>query len=470
MNHKRVTIVALAAILAIAPATELISNNGVQLVLAAKKANKKPAKKTSKKKSKKVVKKAHNHKKTNKKTTKKRLTKSKRVKKTKKIKKSKEVNKKKLTRAAYVYDSKGRRVRRYKLIKKGKKLNILGAKSIKNKEYYRIGRNMYIKAANFSKALPKVQQLADSQKQALQQVLDNEGFKGNATVYINGQKSWSSTNANKEDSAYLINSVQKALTSGILMKLVAQKKIKLTDKVAKYYPQVPNANRIIIMNLVEMTSGLTQHGNVGTKPFVSDKKNAKQMIKSMGFDESKYGQWGYQDINFVLLSHILEKVSGKSYEKLFDQTYTNPLKLKNTHFMWSKNKNIAPATKPFDMDETHGLLGAASVAMSNNDLYTVLSGLLNGKLLTAKQKKIIYAPGNSESLYRGGLYTRDGYYSSNGAGYGYYTFVRISKDGKNAIILQTNAGSKYKTARANSDQFLPNCLWRQKQNPACYFN
>lgn len=55
------------------------------------------------------------------------------------------------------------------------------------------------------------------------------------------------------------------------------------------------------------------------------------------------------------------------------------------------------------MNVIHGLLGAGSVAISNNDLYRTSLDLLNGKLLSEQNKDIIYAPGNNALHYRGGM-------------------------------------------------------------------
>lgn len=64
---------------------------------------------------------------------------------------------KKLTKNAYVYNAKGKRVKKVKLAK-GKKVAILGTKLINGKKYYRIGKNQYIKVANFKTFKPDSQQ------------------------------------------------------------------------------------------------------------------------------------------------------------------------------------------------------------------------------------------------------------------------------------------------------------------------
>ena len=231
------------------------------------------------------------------------------------------------------------------------------------------------------------------------------------------------------------------------MRAVSENKLSLDDKVNKFYPNVPNGQNISVLNLLEMTSGLDPAGPMGDAPYNNDDANAQKMIQGTHYNEQNFGKWDYQDLDYILLSHILEKASGQSYETLFNDMYVYPLKLKHTDFIWADQQKLKEIDFLFngqniDLNAMHGLLGAGSVAMSNDDLYKVSLDLLNGKLLSSQNKDIIYAPGNNTSHYRGGLYTKNNHYESNGNGYGYCNFLRISKDGQNAVILQSTDSSR----------------------------
>ncbi|MFJ6933946.1 MAG: serine hydrolase domain-containing protein [Lactobacillus gallinarum] len=268
---------------------------------------------------------------------------------------------------------------------------------------------------------------------------------------------WQYTTVGNANSAYLINSVQKELTAGMVMRAVSENKLSLYDKVNKFYPNVPNGQNISVLNLLEMTSGLDLAGPMGDAPYNNDDANAQKMIQGTHYNEQNFGKWDYQDIDYILLSHILEKVNGQSYETLFNDMYVYPLKLKHTDFVWADQQKLKEIDFLFngqniDLNAMHGLLGASSVAMSNDDLYKVSLDLLNGKLLSSQNKDIIYAPGNNTSHYRGGLYTKNNHYESNGNGYGYCNFLRISKDGQNALILQSTDSSRYGDLSNSADK------------------
>ena len=305
---------------------------------------------------------------------------------------------------------------------------------------------------------PNQQPALQSEKvQEYKKLLDNAGLKGNLTIYKNKQRIWQYTTVGNANSAYLINSVQKELTAGMIMRAVSENKLSLDDKVNKFYPNVPNGQNISVLNLLEMTSGLDLAGPMGDAPYNNDDANAQKMIQGTHYNEQNFGKWDYQDLDYILLSHILEKVSSQSYETLFNDMYVYPLKLKHTDFVWADQQKLKEIDFLFngqniDLNAMHGLLGAGSVAMSNDDLYKVSLDLLNGKLLSSQNKDIIYAPGNNTSHYRGGLYTKNNHYESNGNGYGYCNFLRISKDGQNAVILQSTDSSRYGDLSNSADK------------------
>lgn len=305
---------------------------------------------------------------------------------------------------------------------------------------------------------PNQQPALQSEKvQEYKKLLDNAGLKGNLTIYKNKQRIWQYTTVGNANSAYLINSVQKKLTAGMVMRAVSENKLSLDDKVNKFYPNVPNGQNISVLNLLEMTSGLDPAGPMGDAPYNNDDANAQKMIQGTHYNEQNFGKWDYQDIDYILLSHILEKASGQSYETLFNDMYVYPLKLKHTDFVWADQQKLKEIDFLFngqniDLNAMHGLLGASSVAMSNDDLYKVSLDLLNGKLLSSQNKDIIYAPGNNTSHYRGVLYTKNNHYESNGNGYGYCNFLRISKDGQNALILQSTDSSRYGDLSNSTDK------------------
>lgn len=287
--------------------------------------------------------------------------------------------------------------------------------------------------------------------------------KGSVTVIRNGKTWLNYATGNKADTSYLINSVQKSMTATMVMREVEKGKLSLEDTLSEFYPQVPGADHVKISNLLNMTSGLDlkKGKKLGTKVFVSDKDNLKHDIKKTTFSMKKLGKWHYTAINYVLLCGIISKIEHKSYEQLFRRTFIKPLNLQNTEFLWSDKEKLAesywvPGYVFNDIDQAyervphkkavldaHNELGAGSVVMSNHDLLKTIKYILTGDVLSDQSRSVLFK-GKLPKFYNGGFYNWSEYKIANGAGEGYYTFMRATPDAKNIIIIQSNRTTKGK--------------------------
>lgn len=289
----------------------------------------------------------------------------------------------------------------------------------------------------------------------MRQAFNKLHIKGSFLVIKNGQPWLNYATANKLDTSYLINSVQKSMTATMVMREVQNHKLKLSTKIKTFYPTIPGGSKISIEDLLTMKSGLNLKPgeSLGTDIFYSDKDNLKSDLKKTVFDEKKLGKWHYTSLNYVYLCGIISKLENEDYEKLFRATFIDKFNLKNTEFLWSnmsdlQASNLVPGYHrhhgkyiPVDyqlaVKEAHDELGAGSIVMSNHDLAVVVHAILAGKLLNKASRRALFK-GMAPKYYNGGFYNIDGIKKANGAGMGYYTFLRASNNGKNMIIIQTN--------------------------------
>lgn len=301
----------------------------------------------------------------------------------------------------------------------------------------------------------------------VQKFLSQQGVQGTITEVRNNKVSllystgWSNKEKNIVNTAktsYLIDSVQKSMTATMIMRQVEEGNLKLTDKLSKFYSNIPQADKITIQQLLEMTSGLTTPKNVplGSPKFESDQAGIEYDIKHLiNFNDKLYGKRYYSSINYVLLSGILEKITHQSYQSLFNETFVKRLNLKNTAFIWDKKAKLqrvklAEAYRyqnkskksevpiVLNLNEIHGELGAGSVVMSNSDLYKTEKAITDGTFLSKNSREKLFK-GQAPLYYGGGFYNNPaGFRAANGAGSGYHAFVRISNNGKDGVIIQTN--------------------------------
>ncbi|RZJ60435.1 MAG: class A beta-lactamase-related serine hydrolase, partial [Flavobacterium sp.] len=59
-----------------------------------------------------------------------------------------------------------------------------------------------------------------------------------------------------EESKFRIGSISKIFTATLVMKAVEANKLKLTDNLSTYFPTIPNASKITIMQLLQHRTGI----------------------------------------------------------------------------------------------------------------------------------------------------------------------------------------------------------------------
>ncbi|MDX2442715.1 MAG: serine hydrolase domain-containing protein [Bacteroidales bacterium] len=140
-------------------------------------------------------------------------------------------------------------------------------------------------------------------------------------------------------------SIGKTYAVAILMQLVDEGMVSLSDSIADYFQEVdwlsriPNIYEITIEMLLKHTTGITRWV---MKPEVwkvlhdsPDKVwNYEDRFAFVFDDEPAHpaGEgWGYSDTNYLLIGMLIEKLTGKEYYDLLDNRVLKPTGLKSTY-------------------------------------------------------------------------------------------------------------------------------------------
>lgn len=133
------------------------------------------------------------------------------------------------------------------------------------------------------------------------------------------------------DTAFQLASTTKIFTATVLMQLVAEGKLALESPLSRYLPDLPAAWRdVTIAHLASHTSGLPSLGPADPKVTTLGEAYALLRDKPMAYptgERASYGGGG-----FLVLTHILEKVSGQSFPALVESKIVKPLGLTCTSF------------------------------------------------------------------------------------------------------------------------------------------
>jgi CubicO group peptidase (beta-lactamase class C family) len=133
---------------------------------------------------------------------------------------------------------------------------------------------------------------------------------------------------------FQIASLSKPITATAILLLVQDGKIALDDKLAKFVPDFPNADKITIEELLTHYSGL---GDASAQPDYSEWSRFPQTTAALVERAKKVPRqndpgaaYFYSNSNYHILAFIIEKVSGQSYGDFLGQRIFKPAGMTNT--------------------------------------------------------------------------------------------------------------------------------------------
>ncbi len=147
-----------------------------------------------------------------------------------------------------------------------------------------------------------------------------------------------------ENTLFAIGSITKTFTSAMILRLEAEGKLNINNKIGQYFSKYPRWKNITIKQLLNMTSGIPNFTE--NKKWISNLKNGfkdtwtKDQIINSAYQQQDYFKpgkgWHYSNTDYVLLGEIIENITHQSLSSIFESQFFNPLGLKNTYYSNSK--------------------------------------------------------------------------------------------------------------------------------------
>ena len=246
-------------------------------------------------------------------------------------------------------------------------------------------------------------------KAKLDQLFDvlaqNEKAMGSITLSKNGTVVYSRaigydlvSGAEKKPSTtltkYRIGSISKMFTTTMIFELVEEGKLKLTSTLDIWFPQVPNAKKITISNLLNHRSGIHNFTDDPTYlSWMTQPKSQNQMIDILSKNKPDFEpneKAVYSNSNFVLLGFIIEKITRQPYSQNLKQRITSKTGLLNTYYGGKTNTdNNECYSYQFvsgwkQMPETDMSIpgGAGAIISTPTDLTKFIEALFSLKLVS----------------------------------------------------------------------------------------
>ena len=173
-----------------------------------------------------------------------------------------------------------------------------------------------------------------------------------------GSISWSGAAGSMQvNSRYFIASVTKLYVTAIVMKLIEEGKITLNDKISDYLPDtfceklhvlkgIDYSNELTIYHLISNTSGIPdyffhkqENGRTVADELIEGKDDPWPIDKTIGlikklkpnFKPGAKRRASYSDTNYQLLGKIIEKITKKSIDDVFDDYIFSSLNFTSTY-------------------------------------------------------------------------------------------------------------------------------------------
>jgi D-alanyl-D-alanine carboxypeptidase len=215
----------------------------------------------------------------------------------------------------------------------------------------------------------------------------------NAVGYsqINGDVKIPSTIKTK----YRIGSITKMFTACIIFQLMEEGRLSLTNTLSMYFPNIPNATKITISEMLDHRSGLHDFTNDSVyTTYMTDPQTEPQMLAIIEKQKPDFEpdiKASYSSANFLLLGYIVEKLTGKLYKEEVEKRVISKIGLTDTYYddKASPENNEAYSYaysggkwKQQPVTDMSTMGGAGSLVSTPTDLVKFINALFTGKIIS----------------------------------------------------------------------------------------
>src|SRR5438105_1707898 len=302
----------------------------------------------------------------------------------------------------------------------------------------------------------------------IQSHVDSKQFMGSVLVAQDGNvlldKGYGSANLewdipDSPHTKFRLGSLTKQFTAAAILLLEERGKLRTDDLVAKYLPDAPAAwATITIANLLTHTSGIPNftsfpdYSTTEATPTTPEQLVARFRDKPLNFQPGE--KWEYSNSGYVLLGHLLEKISGQRYQDFVRDNLFAPLGMTESGYdshaaiILHRASGYAPGA--------NGPVNAGyidmSIPFSAGGLYSTTEDMLRWeqwvigrKVLSAASLKKMTTPLENDYAYGLGVSTNNGHkmIAHDGGIEGFNTSLAYFPDDKLVVAVLANLNGPF---------------------------
>ena len=212
------------------------------------------------------------------------------------------------------------------------------------------------------------------------------------------------------NTAFEIGSISKVVTGALALIAERGEGFALEDRLATWFPQMPQAEQISVRQMLNHTSGLADPLQVPAftmKYFLNPAgaPDAAGVLGAVGEADFEPGRaWKYSNTGFIATALILERVADASFEQLLTQQLLAPQEISGVaSFRWPENtphraahgfRDLSGSGTYVDLSALspsepflRAAVGAGSLIASAPDLARLVRAIVAGDVLSDEEKR-----------------------------------------------------------------------------------
>jgi len=299
--------------------------------------------------------------------------------------------------------------------------------------------------------------------QIVQSYVTNNTYMGSVLVARDAQvlfsKGYGSANLewnvpNAPNTKFRLGSVTKQFTAASILLLEERGKLSVNDPVKKYLPDAPAAwDKITIFHLLTHTSGIPNFTGfpdyAKLEPFATTAEQVVGRFRDKPLDFEPGEKWNYSNSGYVLLTYLIEKITGGSYKTFVQENIFTPLEMKDSGY--DSNSAVIPHRASGyvlvnNQFENAGFVhmsvpqGAGALYSTTGDLLKWERGLFGGKVLRAATLEKMTTPFKDDYAFGLGVRTVGGHKAIDhgGAIQGFNTELAYYPEDKLTVVVLGN--------------------------------
>lgn len=262
-----------------------------------------------------------------------------------------------------------------------------------------------------------------------------------------------------------IASMTKTFTAILTLQMYEKSLLKLEDRISTYLPDLPpGCQDITILDL------LTHHSGLKNEPLqaYTSRASSEDYLKkyTVKKEAGTVSSFNYNNVDYIVLSRILEIVSQKPYAELLRSNILKPLGMENTGLIVESEviSNLAYGYHNYTFGSgskqdtlyndplvyLSNYTGAGAVYSTTGDLYKLVQALKTNKLLSVKTKSsFLTKPQKSKFIEYARGYPTIGFYLNDktfskpvlerrGSINGFNSLMLMDCELENVVIILTN--------------------------------